>query len=75
VLPVQGCSLSGDLDELALDIRDGRQEINVACSPGDAVELRDHKAATAVEVDILMRRVQFPRKKISTALAAAQSVA
>jgi len=53
VLPVQVRTLSRDFDQVALDIRNNAQKIDIARGPRDAVELRDHKAATTMQVNIL----------------------
>ena len=53
MLPVQVRTLSRDFDQVALDIRNNAQKIDIARGPRDAVELRDHKAATTMQVNIL----------------------
>lgn len=64
MLPVQGCTLSRDFDQVALDTRDDAQKINIARGPRYAIELRDHKSAAAVQMNLLGEKsVNFRQKR------------
>ena len=53
MLPVQVRTLSRDFDQVALDIRNNAQEIDIARGPRDSIQLRYHESPTTMQVNIL----------------------